>query len=163
MMKLVDKLQYRNLIFGSREELSEILGVTPGNVRRTLKKVESMIEVTELKKGHYKIEVSPAYGFRWFGGVQRVQKDAILTWYRPSEALEKILTPNNNYIEYLNDDFNKNHHEYSPQTRESLKLSDKEREMIRKKWLEKDKTNLKYQHKTWLSYIYSGEVVLKAA
>ena len=163
IMKLVDNLQYRNLIFGSREELSKILGVTPGNVRRTLKKVESMLKVTELKKGEYKIEISPAYGFRWFGGIQNVQKNAILNWYRPNEALERSLTSNTDYLDFIKNDFENNQSKYSIGVRQSLAFTDIERALLRKKWLEKENDFLKKQNKIWLEENMSYKDNLVAA
>jgi len=103
--KLAKNLDYRNLIFASRERLSDILEVSEKKVMDSLKTAKSLVEVTKLKKDHYKVELSPVYAYKHYAGNLKPESLPMITamkdWYIPEGDVEAIIAKQEEGTTYL--------------------------------------------------------------
>lgn len=87
MSQLVERIDYRNIILTTPEDLAEYLGITKTNLHKTLSKLGILIRVEGpsqgIRKGSIRVRVSPAYGFRYESqGLTAAHSSAVQHWYR---------------------------------------------------------------------------------
>lgn len=87
LAKLVDRLDYANSRIGSPQAIARDLGVRPDHLRRQLGRLGPLVRVYDtgwgMAYGTLRVDVSPAYGFRYpKAGLEAARADAITTWYR---------------------------------------------------------------------------------
>lgn len=128
VLKLIDNLDYRNIIIDTKEGLAKTLGVDKKNVIRTLKTVSWLVRVhTEsegMKRGYIKILVHPDFGFKHYSpkhsscNVNTARELALKEWCKPSiddvsAHIDWLIDPaNHDYQKILDNDFKECSEEY---------------------------------------------------
>lgn len=86
--KIAPFIQYENVIFASKEELQDKLGIPDqGNLLRLFRQVGHLVEVTSNRNdpenvpvGYLKVVVNPLY--LWRPSLTKSRADAVKDWYR---------------------------------------------------------------------------------
>ena len=83
LSKLCDRLDYRNAIIAPVASLAASLGFRRPHLYRGLSSLGSLVRVHGSRKGEIKIEVNPAYGFRYMAQDFGLARSAsIQDWYQ---------------------------------------------------------------------------------
>lgn len=87
MFQLVERIDYMNTIVTTPQELCTSLKTRHSNLHRCLNSLGQLVRVNGpndgLQKGNLRVEISPAYGFRYeTSGFEYARKEKVVAWYR---------------------------------------------------------------------------------
>lgn len=86
--KLVCNLLYRNTVWMSSEDMSMVLGVNNNKIRRELLKLKGIVKIVNTKKGEWRVDVNPMYGFKYPISEHGMAKDACFNEWLSSKLIE---------------------------------------------------------------------------
>ena len=81
--RLVDKIIYRNVVYLSTESMCSFLNVSSKHIDRELKRLRGNIKIIPTKRGEWRVEINPVYGWVYTRhGLFLTRQACIDSWVR---------------------------------------------------------------------------------
>lgn len=92
LTKLIEHVCYQNILFLTRKELCDVLGVRDSNLNTTLKSVSEFVKRPDgIRRGEVKLFINPLIIYKHLGAYIHLSREqAILKWYGSKGGVEYV-------------------------------------------------------------------------